>query len=76
MDNGVWQAISGGGEDGESTLEAAKRELTEETSLMGYDWQQLDSTCMLPKVYYAGHENWTDHPVCCTRIFFFSSCVY
>ncbi|HBK7293957.1 TPA: NUDIX domain-containing protein, partial [Vibrio cholerae] len=26
-DNGVWQAISGGGEDSESILEAAKREL-------------------------------------------------
>ncbi|HCH1542139.1 NUDIX hydrolase [Vibrio parahaemolyticus] len=60
-DNGVWQAISGGGEDRESILEAAKRELKEETSLIGCDWQQLDSMCMLPKVYYAGHENWTGH---------------
>ncbi|ELA9373313.1 NUDIX pyrophosphatase [Vibrio parahaemolyticus] len=60
-DNGVWQAISGGGEDSESMLEAAKRELKEETSLIGCDWQRLDSMCMLPKVYYAGHENWTNH---------------
>ncbi|WP_077653784.1 NUDIX domain-containing protein [Salinivibrio kushneri] len=30
-DNGVWQVISGGGEDSESFLEAAKRELKEET---------------------------------------------
>ncbi|HGF5102117.1 TPA: NUDIX pyrophosphatase [Vibrio parahaemolyticus] len=60
-DNGVWQAISGGGENSESILEAAKRELKEETSLIGYDWQQLDSMCMLPKVYYVGHENWTNH---------------
>ncbi len=60
-DNGVWQAISGGGEDSESILEAAKRELEEETSLIGCDWQQLDSMCMLPKVYYSGHENWTNH---------------
>jgi dATP pyrophosphohydrolase len=60
-DNGAWQAISGGGEDNESILEAAKRELKEETCLIGCDWQQLDSMCMLPKVYYAGHENWTNH---------------
>ncbi|ODP96128.1 NUDIX pyrophosphatase [Salinivibrio sp. SS3] len=60
-DNGVWQAISGGGENSESILEAAKRELQEETSLTGCDWQQLDSMCMLPRVYYAGHENWTNH---------------
>jgi dATP pyrophosphohydrolase len=60
-DNGAWQAISGGGEDNESTLEAAKRELKEETYLIGCDWQQLDSMCMLPKVYYAGHESWANH---------------
>ncbi|MGD8174293.1 NUDIX hydrolase [Vibrio sp. TRT 21S02] len=60
-DNGVWQAISGGGEEDESILAAAKRELEEETGLIGSDWKQLDSMCMLPKVYYAGHENWTNH---------------
>jgi dATP pyrophosphohydrolase len=61
QDNGEWQAISGGGEDRESLLEAAKRELFEETSLVGTNWQQLDSMCMLPKVYYTGHEHWTNH---------------
>lgn len=61
-DNGVWQAISGGGEDSETTLEAAKRELKEEASLIGCNWKQLDSMCMLPKVYYSGHEDWANHP--------------
>lgn len=61
-DNGVWQAISGGGEDDESILEAAKRELSEETQLVGDNWQLLDSMCMLPKVFYAGNHNWTEHP--------------
>ncbi|OQQ03686.1 NUDIX pyrophosphatase [Vibrio splendidus] len=61
-DNSVWQAISGGGEDNESLLEAAKRELSEETQLVGDNWQLLDSMCMLPKVFYVGNHNWTEHP--------------
>tara|TARA_B100001059_G_C17830187_1_gene584120 strand:- start:3602 stop:4048 length:447 start_codon:yes stop_codon:yes gene_type:complete len=61
-DNGEWQAISGGGEDHESLLEAAKRELYEETSLTSIDWVQLDSMCMLPRVFYSGHEKWSAHP--------------
>jgi dATP pyrophosphohydrolase len=60
-DHNVWQAISGGGEDDKSPLEAAKRELIEEAKLVGDNWQLLDSMCMLPKVFYAGHENWTNH---------------
>jgi dihydroneopterin triphosphate diphosphatase len=56
-DNGEWQAISGGGEEQESLFDAAKRELYEETSLTGSDWVQLDSMCMLPRVFYSGHEN-------------------
>ncbi|CAK2818961.1 hypothetical protein VCRA2126O85_20004 [Vibrio crassostreae] len=43
-------------------LDAAKRELYEETSLTGIDWVQLDSMCMLPRVFYSGHEKWSDHP--------------
>ncbi|UZJ43202.1 NUDIX domain-containing protein [Marinimicrobium sp. C6131] len=57
-DGGYWQAISGGGEDKEEPLEAAKRELYEEASLEGDHWIQLQSMCMLPKIYYIGHENW------------------
>lgn len=61
-DNGIWQAISGGGEGNESIREAAERELVEETKLVGLNWQLLDSMCMLPKIYYAGNENWIEHP--------------
>ncbi len=59
-DDGTWQAISGGGENTETPLEAAKRELMEESNLTGEHWQQLDSRTMLPKVHYAGHEAWGD----------------
>ncbi|MDG3085341.1 NUDIX pyrophosphatase [Vibrio hannami] len=61
-DNGEWQAICGGGEGQESLFDAAKRELYEETSLTGIDWAQLDSMCMLPKVFFSCHEKWNDHP--------------
>jgi len=61
-DNGEWQAISGGGENRESLLDAAIRELYEETSLTGIDWIQLDSMCMLPRVFYSDHEKWNTHP--------------
>ena len=58
-DGGYWQAISGGGEHAESPLEAAQRELHEETGLKGQNWVQLESMCTLPKIYYRGHESWT-----------------
>lgn len=57
-DDGVWQGISGGGEDAETPLEAARRELFEEAGLIGKSWFQLDSKVMLPKVFYKGHEEW------------------
>lgn len=60
-DTGYWQGISGGGEDTETSIEAAKRELKEEASLRGENWVQLESMCMLPKVYYSNHEQWHEH---------------
>lgn len=59
-DGDYWQAISGGGENSETPLQAAKRELLEETSLSGEHWIQLDSMCTLPKVHYRGHEKWAE----------------
>ncbi len=61
-DDGCWQGASGGGESEESSLEAAIRELFEETQLTGENWQKLDAMCMLPRVYYKDHELWSHNP--------------
>ena len=42
------QFIAGGGEDGETPLEAAKREIFEETGLSSEGLIQLDSCCSIP----------------------------
>ena len=60
-DLGFWQPISGGGEDNETSLEAAKRELNEETALLGKNWLQLDSMCTLPKIIFNDHKHWPNH---------------
>ena len=51
----------GGGEDAETSLEAAKRELFEETALVGVNWLQLDSMCTLPKTIFNDHMYWPKH---------------
>ena len=61
-ESGFWQAISGGGKDQETVLAAAKRELAEEAGLYGSEWTRLDSTCMLPKTMFLGHELWAAIP--------------
>ncbi|WP_081869890.1 NUDIX domain-containing protein [Endozoicomonas numazuensis] len=43
-------------------MQAAIRELKEEAGLSGKNWQQLDAMCMLPRIYYKGHELWTETP--------------
>ena len=60
-DLGFWQPISGGGEDTETYLETAKRELSEETDLVGKNWMQLDSMCTLPKILFNDHKHWNNH---------------
>ncbi len=42
------QFIAGGGEDSEKPLEAAKRELFEETGIVNNNLQQLISMCYMP----------------------------
>ena len=59
-DLGFWQPISGGG-DAEASLEAAKRELYEETAPLGVNWLQLDSMCKLPKTIFDDQLYWPKH---------------
>ena len=51
----MWQAISGGGEDFEAPLEAAIREVLEETGITGRDgWVCLQSRASIPTSVFSG----------------------
>jgi dATP pyrophosphohydrolase len=53
-DDGVWQAVAGGGEDGESSLEAARREAWEETGIApSLPYLELASTASIPVIHFA-----------------------
>lgn len=55
----MWQAISGGGEDGETPLEAADRETLEETGICGRDgWVYLQSRASIPVSAFSGTDHW------------------
>lgn len=50
-DFNIWQAISGGGEEGEKILETAKRECFEEAQIdPNSEYMELDSMCTIPVV--------------------------
>lgn len=49
-----WQAIAGGGEDGETPLEAAKREAWEEAGIdPGNAYVELESRATIPVIHFA-----------------------
>ena len=55
----VWQAISGGGEDNETPIEAAKREANEEAGIeYSANYIKLDSTCTIPVEFVTGKFTW------------------
>ena len=55
----MWQAISGGGEDGETPLEAAIRETLEETGIADRDgWIHLQSRASIPASVFSGTDHW------------------
>lgn len=59
FDLDVWQFLSGGGEDGETPMQAAKREAKEEGNIP-YDYKmiRLDSTFSIPAFNFAAHKEW------------------
>ena len=58
-DAGYWQAIAGGGEDGESPAEAAKREALEEASIPpSADFFMLQTTAPVPVFHFKDRHLW------------------
>jgi len=61
-DSDYWQGIAGGGEDEETPIEAAKRELFEETGILGnVSLKQLDSISSLSVENVVGEFLWGEH---------------
>lgn len=62
-DMGIWQFISGGGEDDETPLEAAKRECFEEADIaFNTVFYELDSISTIPTEIYSEEyrKNWVN----------------
>jgi dATP pyrophosphohydrolase len=58
-DNGAWQGVSGGGEDSETPIEAANRELFEELGVRPLEpLVQLDAVEPIPAAIFRDSENW------------------
>lgn len=53
LDLGFWQWVAGGGEDGETPLDAARRELEEETGYLR-EPRELDSRSAIPVIDVCG----------------------
>ena len=56
----IWQFVSGGGEDNETTLETVVREIMEETSIVvdKKEIEQLDSKTTIPVINITGEYTW------------------
>ena len=60
-DAGFWQGVSGGGTEGETPLDAARRETFEETGLVPESpFIQLDTVEPLPVTLFQGDFGWPD----------------
>jgi len=56
---GFWQGVSGGGEDGETPLEAARRETYEETGILpAAPLLQLDTVEPVPVTFFTDSHLW------------------
>ncbi len=59
-DADYWQFVAGGGEDGETPIQAAQREIKEEVGIAG-DLTQLDSMSTVPKDCFAAADSWGEN---------------
>lgn len=57
-DDQAWQAVAGGGEDGDSPYSAAFREVEEELGLVADVMAKLDTISSIPKKYFAANATW------------------
>ena len=57
-DSGHWQWIAGGGEDAETPLEAAQREVAEEVGLVSIQLRPLASRAFVPVDNFAARCDW------------------
>ena len=58
-DAGYWQAIAGGGEDGETAVQAAQREAHEEARIpLSSALVGLTTTASVPVIYFKGRDHW------------------
>ncbi|MDT9689488.1 NUDIX domain-containing protein [Streptomyces sp. P9(2023)] len=58
LDGASWQGVAGGGEAGEAPLQAARRELSEETGLRRPRFISLDSQATAPVLHVTGGFTW------------------
>lgn len=57
-DMSVWQGVAGGGEEGETILQSAKREFYEETGINAKKMIKLDSRSTIPAFNFKTREFW------------------
>ncbi len=58
-DDRYWQGLAGGGEDGESPVEAAKREAYEEANIpLSAKYFMLKTTASIPVYHFAASHTW------------------
>lgn len=60
-----WQFVAGGGENQEKPIDAAIRELAEETGLQGYKIQEMTSKTFVPVFYFSkkSREAWGENVI-------------